>query len=230
MSEEKHIKQHQFFTLNSKGTDFFVGDIHGEYDLLMKSLERVHFNFGCDRLFATGDLIDRGPQSAKCLKLLDTPWFHSVLGNHEALLITRDSDPDNLRLHLRNGGSWADNLTDTERSILLELIYGHMTLSMTIEYKEGSIGVIHAMSPNDWGELDQTINDWIPYLWSTQKYQLALRKNSKAITNVNAVVHGHVGCNYIEMGSNQLWIDTLMSSGRLTLITASQVFSKISMK
>ena len=34
-----------------------------------------------------GDLVDRGPDSAGCLALLEEPWFYPVLGNHDAMLM-----------------------------------------------------------------------------------------------------------------------------------------------
>ena len=72
---------------NKKGRDFVVGDLHGCYNALKKLLEKVDFNTKKDRLISVGDLIDRGPDSIKCLELLKKPWFYCVLGNHEDILI-----------------------------------------------------------------------------------------------------------------------------------------------
>jgi serine/threonine protein phosphatase 1 len=55
---------------NSRGKDYVVGDLHGCYDLLQRVLGEVGFDTTCDRLFSVGDLIDRGPNSLKCLELL----------------------------------------------------------------------------------------------------------------------------------------------------------------
>lgn len=38
-------------------------------------------------MLSVGDLVDRGPDSIGCLKLLEAPWFHAVMGNHEQLLL-----------------------------------------------------------------------------------------------------------------------------------------------
>ena len=67
----KRIKQHQHFSINALGTDFFVGDIHGHYQLLLDSLSQAGFdeNNG-DRVFLVGDLVNRGPDSASCVDLL----------------------------------------------------------------------------------------------------------------------------------------------------------------
>lgn len=74
---------------NVEGSDFVVGDLHGCYDQLTKLLQHVNFDPIKDRLFSTGDLIDRGPQSEECLSLLKKQWFHAVLGNHEDLLLDK---------------------------------------------------------------------------------------------------------------------------------------------
>lgn len=227
MSNEIFLVQHRNIPINNDGTDFFVGDIHGEIDLLMNALERVGFDYEHDRLFATGDLIDRGSDSIRALWLLEESWFFSVIGNHETLFITRETDSDSRALHVKNGGGWANKLCLKERKFLLDLIYVKASLAMTISTELGNIGLIHAMAPNCWSELHQPIDDWIPYLWDTNKYSAALRKNSKEIQNIDAVVHGHVGCDYPQTGANQIWLDTLMSSGKLTVLSSQQVLNLV---
>ncbi|MCP4614406.1 MAG: protein phosphatase [Planctomycetes bacterium] len=225
MGTDIFLIQHRNIPINKGGTDFFVGDIHGEIELLMEALKRVGFDYENDRLFATGDLIDRGPDSIKCLKLLEEPWFHSVLGNHEAMFIAREIDSASQELHMKNGGSWANELCQMERRFLLDLIYVKTSLAMTISTERGNIGVIHAMAPDCWSELQKTIDDWIPYLWSMNKYSAARRKRPKSVQSIDAVVHGHVGCDYPETGANQIWIDTLIGSGKLTVLSAQQILN-----
>ena len=70
---------------NKKGRDFVLGDLHGCYTILKKLLTTAGFNTEIDRLFLVGDLIDRGPESEKCLQLLMEPWCHAVQGNHEQI-------------------------------------------------------------------------------------------------------------------------------------------------
>jgi serine/threonine protein phosphatase 1 len=72
---------------NSRGKDYVVGDLHGCYDLLQRVLDEVSFNKTHDRLFSVGDLIDRGPDSLKCLELLAELWFYAVKGNHEDMML-----------------------------------------------------------------------------------------------------------------------------------------------
>ncbi len=71
---------------NAKGRDFIVGDLHGCRAMLDELLEHAAFDPQSDRLFSTGDLVDRGPDSIGCLELLKEPWFFPVLGDHDAML------------------------------------------------------------------------------------------------------------------------------------------------
>ncbi|EWH09113.1 diadenosine tetraphosphatase [Catenovulum agarivorans DS-2] len=64
---------------------YFVGDIQGCYDELMRLLERVNFDPSQDKLCPVGDLVARGPASEKVAKLmLDMQSsVMAVLGNHD---------------------------------------------------------------------------------------------------------------------------------------------------
>lgn len=72
---------------NVHGRDLVVGDIHGHRCLLEKKLVQLNFDPARDRVFSVGDLINRGPDSLGSLSLIDEPWFHAVLGNHELMLL-----------------------------------------------------------------------------------------------------------------------------------------------
>ena len=75
------------YSLNTKGNDYVVGDIHGMFSLLKSELEWIGFNPEVDRLFSVGDNVDRGPESEEVDEWLSKPWFHSVRGNHEDMII-----------------------------------------------------------------------------------------------------------------------------------------------
>lgn len=72
---------------NPLGRDLIVGDLHGHRSLLERELDRLRFNPAFDRVLSVGDLIDRGPESIDTLALIEEPWFHAVLGNHELMLL-----------------------------------------------------------------------------------------------------------------------------------------------
>lgn len=73
--------------LNLEGQDYFVGDLHGQEEMLETLLSVVSFDRQKDRLIAVGDLIDRGPGAVRLLEMLAVePWFYSVIGNHELMM------------------------------------------------------------------------------------------------------------------------------------------------
>ncbi|OHV12741.1 symmetrical bis(5'-nucleosyl)-tetraphosphatase [Kushneria phosphatilytica] len=70
-------------------TTWAIGDLHGccrEFETL---LDKIDFQPGRDRLWLTGDLINRGPESLECLRLVHSLDEHVevVLGNHDFHLL-----------------------------------------------------------------------------------------------------------------------------------------------
>ena len=62
---------------------YCISDIHGEYDLFMRLLEKVRFSHR-DRLIVCGDLIDKGKASVRLLKAVSKmPNVQAIKGNHE---------------------------------------------------------------------------------------------------------------------------------------------------
>jgi predicted phosphodiesterase len=60
-----------------------IGDIHGCYEELQDLLERAGLSDD-DAVIALGDIVDRGPDSAKTLEFfLNRPEASSLMGNHE---------------------------------------------------------------------------------------------------------------------------------------------------
>ncbi|WP_213382014.1 metallophosphoesterase [Allochromatium tepidum] len=137
----------QYFEKNHIGRDWVVGDIHGMFSLLESTLNDIEFNPKYDRLFCTGDLIDRGHESIRVLDFLRQPWFFSVRGNHDIMpiralraLLVNDEIP--LLEWKAMGGEWFDDHSLTE---VIEVAQALMDLPMLIEIKSanGVIGITH---------------------------------------------------------------------------------------
>lgn len=70
---------------------YVIGDVQGCYLTLRKLLKKIKFNPEKDRLWFTGDLVNRGPRSLQVMAwVLDHDFcIQSVLGNHDLHFIAR---------------------------------------------------------------------------------------------------------------------------------------------
>ena len=59
---------------------YLISDIHGEYDLFIKLLRKIDFSSD-DEMIICGDIIDKGQDSVKLLKLIKSmPNFRFISG------------------------------------------------------------------------------------------------------------------------------------------------------
>lgn len=151
----------QVMQANTTGRDFIVGDIQGGWVPLESALDGVRFDPHKDRLFAVGDLIDRGPSSWRVLrKFGDGHPFYSVMGNHEAMMmlvlgkhIEKNSPIEDV--WMRNGGTWSNVLTENEKHTAYT-IGCMLPLAIELPLLDGRrAGIVHAELPpgSSWNEL-----------------------------------------------------------------------------
>ena len=132
---------------------FAIGDLQGCYDELMDLLEAVRFDPAADRLWFTGDLVNRGPQSLACLRFVKDlgDGAVSVLGNHELhLLAIGNGQPQ----YLHAGDTLDEILEADDRAELLDWLR-----LLPLAHHDGHSGftMVHAGLPPQW-RLDETLH------------------------------------------------------------------------
>lgn len=200
---------------------FVCGDIHGCYDELIEQLRLAGFDKERDRLVALGDLVDRGPRSADVLALLEEPWFASIRGNHEELMI--EAAKGNAGMHILNGGSWFAQLPADERQHLATLAMA-LPVALTLISPSGrKIGFVHADLPgDDWDAfIDRLDCPQVQHhaMWTRNRVQAAKRNvHLIPIANVDHVYFGHTPLADPVRAANMSWIDTgCFATGKLML-------------
>lgn len=99
------------------GHVFALGDIHGHLDALQAALGVIRSipKMGTSELVQLGDLVDRGPRSIGCLKLMLEDACEAagvdrrivLPGNHEIMMLEAISEPVWGNFWLQNGGASA---------------------------------------------------------------------------------------------------------------------------
>lgn len=223
---------------NQQGRDFVVGDIHGNFHLLDIFYENVGFDGTKDRILCVGDVIDRGPESMHALDYVTKPWFHSVRGNHEEMLVgAQDREYGMYEMWMHNGGEWSDDASD---ELLKEMadVFRQLPYIINVETDAGNVGIVHADMPNflPWDRTLEAIedgklkpNDLKYYLWSRESYRKlkmsleypgAIREIF--IEGVHKIYVGHSIVKQPVAFGNIMFIDTgAYSQGKLSFVDLS---------
>ena len=223
------------------GRTFVVGDIHGQFTLMLDKLEQIGFDPFTDHLFSVGDLVDRGPHSQMACHYLSQPWFHAVRGNHEQMCL----DAGGTFWHSQNGGDWWHELTPQEQDRFCAA-FEDMPLFIQFESPSGrQIGIVHAAFPHyarkdnlfltDWNKRDEVALKEDYYgnrdvLWDRDQIGRAKKIVPKAhkvkdkalrefnIKNIDHVYFGHTPIKQPVTIGNCSWIDTgAFATGNLTI-------------
>ncbi|MEX1034150.1 MAG: metallophosphoesterase [Cellvibrionaceae bacterium] len=206
----------QFSSSNPTGRDFVLADLHGCYSILQKALQGVSFDPKHDRVFSVGDIIDRGPDSLACLRLLQEPWFHAVQGNHENMMLAAlHEGPGSATWTgwMGNGGSWFDQLSETDEAELKSLLplVAKLPITRILATRSGKrVGISHAQPPTfDWHRLSEkrklTGDEIWRALWSREAVHL---RGNRVVEGVDATVHGHTIVTRPTRIGNMNFIDT----------------------
>ena len=139
---------------------FAIGDIQGCYDELRALLDTLEFDPTEDRLWLTGDLVNRGPKSAEVLRYVMAlgDAATTVLGNHDLHLLAVASGA----VEPRRGKDTLDSvLLASDRDELL-----HWLRHRPVLHRELGLTLVHAGLAPQWdlavaqqcaGELEATL-------------------------------------------------------------------------
>ena len=137
--------------INTTVSIYAIGDIQGCYDDLMLLLDSINFDQAHDKLWFTGDLVNRGPKSLETLRFIYGLGDNAqaVLGNHDLHLLATVFD------HQRLGKN------DTFEAILHapdkdELLDWLRRLPLIHVDKELNVAMLHAGIHPDW-DIDKAV-------------------------------------------------------------------------
>lgn len=238
----------QCFGRNDSGRDYVVGDVHGCFELLAALLTHIDFERQCDRLFALGDLIDRGARSADVGAWLAQPWLHSIGGNHEAMLLDAtgaDGMPAQsgreASLWRLNGGDWFFQLPPVQQAAIHRQV-SRLALGFEVALPDGAVAaLVHAdVLADSWPltraflragtGVDDADAARMQLLWSRARAQAAARAfettrvdvRAVDVSGVDMVCFGHTPLRAPLALGNTRWLDTgAVHGGRLSIAELS---------
>jgi serine/threonine protein phosphatase 1 len=179
------------------GRVFAVGDLHGMAHAFERLLDLAGFDPARDLVWSLGDLVDRGPFSARCLDLLEEPWFRAIRGNHEQLMLDALGDRGTWLQWTVNGGDWALGFPWDDPRVRAPL--EALPWAADLVTAAGHIGLIHADVDRtcDWPELLEALETGAGLarqvaLWSRGSANQAQRgMPGRHIGGVDLVLVGH---------------------------------------
>lgn len=221
------------YPLNTTGRDFVVGDIHGAYRLVVAAMRAVAFNPAHDRLFAVGDLVDRGPESIRASRFLQYPPVKAVAGNHEDAWLSMFADcdgepPDELveivSRMMRLKGDWWFTTPREERLALIEQ-FRELPLAIEVETERGLVGLVHAEVPRgmSWQEFTDALRSGDPKVvaaaqWGRKRIRAGRDADGDApigVEGIDRVFVGHTPVDSPQRLGNVYYVDTGAIYGQL---------------
>ncbi|WP_368940996.1 protein-serine/threonine phosphatase [Citrobacter werkmanii] len=189
-----------------------VGDLHGCFSLLMAKLRQCHFDPWQDLLVSVGDVIDRGPDSLCCLRLMRKSWIVAVRGNHEQMALDALATGEQLSWFM-NGGAWFAHADQPAARLALEACR-KLPWILELRCRSGIHVVAHADYPDDDYQWQKEV-DLQRVLWDRAR----LMNNGNGIRGADHFWFGHTPLRHRLDRDNLHYIDTgAVFGGELTLV------------
>jgi serine/threonine protein phosphatase 1 len=207
---------HKRFEVNALGKDYAVGDIHGCFSKLKAKLDAIGFNPEVDRLFSTGDLVDRGAESHLAEEWIFLPWFHAVRGNHDDMARRFPNGNMDALNYIRNGGMWNISRLPHEQRITADAMET-LPLVIEVETMTGIVGILHAECVYaKWNDLIEQVKSRPKHIedsimWARNRIT---DSDTSVIDGIRAVIVGHTPVLSHTLLGNVHYIDTGAVFGR----------------
>lgn len=173
---------------------YVIGDVQGCYEPLLCLLDQISFNPKKDKLWFAGDLVNRGPDSLKCLRLIKKLAKKVVLGNHDLHLLACYYGRT---INVKKKDTFGQILAAPDCEELMEWLRQQ---PLMVWSKKKNLVMTHA---------------GLPHIWTArQAYQLS--------KEVNKVLRSEHAAEFFEqMYGNEpnVWSDKLTDYSRLRVIT-----------
>lgn len=213
---------------------YAVGDIHGRADLFTALIAAIEADDHARPAAQTtivllGDLIDRGPDSARVLaiaqQLQRRRAVRILCGNHEDMLLISLSDLDTLRPYLRHGGRETVLSFGIDTDCYDTATYAELQALMVSQISAATIEFIRSFEEQvrigDYLFVHAGINPAIPI--DAQHRSVLLWVREPFLSHDGdlgvVVVHGHTIADAVEVRRHRIGIDTgAYCTGNLTAI------------
>ena len=210
----------------TRGRDWVVGDVHGCFATLRRALLGVDFEYGRDRLFSVGDLIDRGPNSFEALDWLEGERFEAVvMGNHEAEMV-RMLQTGEILAPAKTHQQWMWNI-DRPALFRWHRALRPLPLAVTVETAAaGRVGIVHCSAWRDsWSATLEALEERDiaainMVLLGSDEHGRRARPSGNEVVGIDRVIAGHDARKEVERRANMWRIDTgagFPAMNRLTL-------------
>lgn len=209
---------------------FFVGDIHGAFDLYLKGCKDLGITKD-DVVISLGDLVDRGPKNfAAVVEFTRKENRYAILGNHEDLMVRGmlDNSPQHFECWFMNGGAqtW-EEVGGEAGSIALAEMTKDLPIILEVEHQGKIFGCVHGGVPyfrrleKSWEEVvlkaiaDQRFANeliWDRGVIDHIQYQERMEEDPAQfippVQGVDFVLHGHTPLKEPKIVQNRVYMDT----------------------
>jgi serine/threonine protein phosphatase 1 len=224
---------------------YAIGDIHGRADLLRWLLDEIGDHVAAQTVPAStyvvviGDLIDRGPESAEVLRLLQNAQSHTdrlvvLLGNHEQLMLRAlEGDRQTFSTWMRVGGIQTLESFGLDSSILevpFERAIADIRAAVPREILEWLNSLPLTARSGDYLFCHAGVRPGVPINRQDREDLLWIRHEflNDESDHGAVVVHGHSISSDVQVRSNRIGIDTgAYRTGVLTAVYLERTDRKI---